>query len=182
MNRALSVPVAASALLLGTLLVPFGAGADYVRDELRVILRAGPGTQHARVAVLMSGDEVRSLGENKDWTRVRTADGSQGWIPSKYLRSSPPPVRELPRVEAELGQALEKITGLEERLGEQTRELVELEALRARVADLEAQNTVLARSSYWRTLIAGGAIVLLGMLIGALLPKSRPERPRRLRF
>ena len=47
---------------------------------------------------------------------------------------------------------------------------------------VEADHAAIARSDRVLTLIAGGGIIGVGMLIGAVLPRGRSDKSRRLRF
>lgn len=48
--------------------------------EEKVNLRRGPGTQFAIVHRLYRYEEVRMLGKQKSWFRVKTASGQVGWV------------------------------------------------------------------------------------------------------
>lgn len=57
----------------------------------RVNLRAGPGTVNAVVARLGLGTEAEVLSDTAAaWIEIRTADGTAGWISSKYLTETAP--------------------------------------------------------------------------------------------
>ena len=57
----------------------------------RVNLRAGPGTGNEVVARLTLGTKAEVLGDiAADWIEIRTADGTAGWISSKYLTQTAP--------------------------------------------------------------------------------------------
>jgi hypothetical protein len=57
----------------------------------RVNLRAGPGTANAVVARLEMGAEAEVLSDiAADWIEIRTADGTAGWISSKFLTDTAP--------------------------------------------------------------------------------------------
>ena len=163
-------------------LAPLDAAADWVRDQLFVTLRAGPGLDHTRLETLSSGDEVQKLSTREKWAQVETSKGLVGWIPSKYLQETRPAAHALQQAKQELGKAKQRVSGLEEQQKAQAGELAELETLRSKVAKLELDNAAMAGSSRWKMLVAGGAIVLLGMAIGAFVPRSRPDKTRRLRF
>lgn len=173
----------ATGVLVGVLLLgPAEARSDWVRDQLYVTLREGPALNHPRVGTLSSGDQVRTLASRDDWTQVKTSEGLSGWMPTKYLQKAAPAVHQLPGIKRELEQARKKISGLQEKVDADAQKLGEFEALQARVLELEEENVAIAGSSRWRILVAGGAIVLLGILIGALVPRARPDKTRRLRF
>ena len=70
------------------LLVISGVGyaeTMYVTDLLRLTLRTGQSTEHKIIAVIESGQEVEILQPGDEWTRVRMADGKEGWVLTRYL-------------------------------------------------------------------------------------------------
>jgi hypothetical protein len=57
----------------------------------RVNLRAGPGTGNEVVARLARGTKADVLSDTgADWIEIRTADGTAGWISSKFLTEAAP--------------------------------------------------------------------------------------------
>jgi SH3 domain protein len=112
-------------LIILCLLALAASAADaqtrYVSDRLEITLRTGTSTQHAIVRMLPSGARLQAM-ETDDatgYTRVRTADGTEGWVLSRYLMERPAAREQL---EAAIGRA---------------------ETLTARVAELTAQVEVL---------------------------------------
>jgi SH3 domain protein len=164
-------------VLLAIALEAGSAHAEYVRDEVRVALRSGPSSEYSPLGVVRSGDEVKRLERWNDWSRVRTAEGKEGWIPSRYLATEVPPSVALPQLQTKLKAAEQRIRDLEGQLDARARELGELEAMRTQLGELEAENHRLLRGSRWKELLAGGGIIVVGMMIGSLL--SRGERARR---
>ena len=82
-------------LLLGLLLaVDMVAAADstrYVNDQLIITLRAGQGSEYKILKSLPSGTRLELLEEDDDtdFSKVRTEDGSEGWVRSWYLSETP---------------------------------------------------------------------------------------------
>ena len=173
----------ASLVLLAVFgVAPIPAQADYVRDELRINMRSGPGLQYRIVKLLRSGDQVARLTEQDDWVQVRSGEGEEGWVPAGYLSAAPPPSVALPRVQRRLQNAQARVKELDETLEAQSEAVRELETLRTQVEALQSENIRLSGSTRWKELAAGGAIVLVGMLIGALLAKTPRARSRRLKL
>ncbi len=108
----------------------------YVTDELRISLRSGAGNQYRIVRVLPSGTALETLESEGEWTRVRAADET-GWVRTQYLSSQRVAADQLEDVQAQLGQARERIDELETTLAE-TREALDTE--RSRAEELAAQN------------------------------------------
>jgi SH3 domain protein len=173
---------AAIALLAALFAAPAPASADFVRDELRINMRAGPGLQYRIVKVLSSGEEVARVGARDDWVEVRAGDGSQGWVPAGYLSKEAPPSVTLPKVESRLERAQARVRELEEKLASQQEALTELHAAKSRAEELEVKNIRLSGSTRWKELAAGGGIVLVGMLLGSFLAKANKPRSRRVKL
>lgn len=100
----------------------------YVDDTLYAPIRSGEGTEYR---ILHSG--VRSgtpleLLERSDsgYSRVRTPDGIEGWIVSRYLTETPIARERLETANRQLAQARETVSSLREQLEAVTEERDEL--------------------------------------------------------
>lgn len=213
-----------SRLLIFLLLVSAGslalAETAYVSDRLEITLRTGTSTQHSIVRMLPSGArlEVLETDAASGYTRVRTADGTEGWVLSRYLM-------ERPAARDQLGAATERASSMELRasdLGAQVEALTgernELQAqrdgLEAEVADLRAELdrvrrvsassleldqsnrelrtrvaatdqenarlrseiAELKRNTQRNWFLAGAGVLLLGLVLGLVLPRIRWRR------
>ena len=168
----------ALALLLALVSLPGGAAAQrqYIRDEIRVNMRAGPGLQYKILQVMTSGDVVRRLGQRDDWVEVATADGRQGWVPGGYVSAEVPPSVSLPKVQTRLTHSEARVRELEAKLATQTEAVTELESLRASNEALETENAELRWSTGWRSMATGAVVVLTGILIGVVIPRGSGAR------
>jgi SH3 domain protein len=207
-------------LLLMLMAASSVAETMYISDQLTVPLRRGPSNGHKIInAALPSGMALEVLGEDKaaGFTQVRTASGTEGWVPSQYLTSQP-------AARDQLAAALKRVQTLETQLkstkdtfqqtrsaqsqaesrsaelDKQTRQLqaqldevrrvsatslaqyeenkrlkTENQQLHAQVTDLSAKVTSLQRHAQLNWLLGGGALVLVGFILGAWI-KSRPKR------
>jgi SH3 domain protein len=71
---------------------PVEAATMYVSDALTVPMRRGPSTGHKILhAGLPAGTALEVISEDKTagFTEVRTANGTQGWVPTQYLTPEP---------------------------------------------------------------------------------------------
>jgi SH3 domain protein len=168
----LAVAIAAPAL----------ASADYVRDEIRINMRTGPGIQYRILESLSSGDQVAHLGSEGDWSRIRTPEGVEGWVPAGYLSSDPPASLALPAARTKLSRAESTIDDLRRKLAGQTESLTELETLRARAEELGTENLRLSVSTRWKDYLAGGALLAVGVLIGLSIPRGGATRGRKIKL
>lgn len=65
----------------------------YISDIIKITVRTGPGINHKIIAMIESGERVEVLkpGEpDKDWSLVRIANGKEGWVLSRFLKSKEP--------------------------------------------------------------------------------------------
>jgi SH3 domain protein len=150
----------------------------YIRDEVRVNLRAGPGLQYKILAMLESGDRVVSLATQPDWVQVRTQAGTVGWVPAGLVGAEPPARVRLPQIEAMLAQAQERLRELEGIAEAERSATQRLEEQQARIEELTAHNDRLSSSAAWKTLLAGAGIGLAGMAIGAALSRGSSSTRR----
>lgn len=164
MRLSKSVPLVVLVLML---LVAPAWCALYVTDQLEITLRSGPALDYKILRMLPSGLELSQLEEKEGWTRVRTPQGEEGWVVTRYLSTEPPKgprleaaLRDLEKVRADAGslkKELDAVRGERDQLTAESRRLagrlagVEKEfeswkkvnegvvALRDKAQDLEAQ-------------------------------------------
>lgn len=176
--RPRSLMLLAFALLLAA---ASGGRADYIRDEIRINMRTGPGQEFRILRVLKSGDAVTAIARDHDWVNVRTPDGEEGWVPEGYITQELPPSVALPRAESRLGQSRSRIEDLESRLAEHDEAVEELEALRAENAQLKSENVDLVDATRWKSMGMGALIALGGLAVGAMWPRGG-SRGRRIKL
>lgn len=209
-------------LLVCAMLASAGVMAEtlYISDELTVPLRRGPSNGHRIInAALPSGTALEVLGEDKaaGFTQVRTANGTDGWVPTQYLTNAPVAKHQLAgankriqSLESELksmkqtfqetrgarAEAESRGVNLDKQTKQLQSELAELrrvsatsiaqyeenkqlkaenQELHTQVNDLTSKVTSLGRVTQLKWLMGGGALVLLGLMLGAWI-KSRPKR------
>lgn len=114
----------------------------YISDELYVPLRSGAGNQYRIVRnALPSGTPLTLLEEDGEWARVRTQNGTEGWMPNQYLQAEPIAATLLEQARARIAT----LTNRQENLGAQTSELEQQNsALTNQVGTLQAENTRLS--------------------------------------
>lgn len=140
-RRHLRLPIVLALLCTLLPVVPAAAQTRYVTDQLEITLRAGAGNGYRIVAMLPSGERLQVLEQNEEWTRVRTGEGRQGWVLSRYLSQTPAAratldqlretlARESDRAEAaagELAAARAQLTAQAQTLAEQQARQAQLE-------------------------------------------------------
>jgi SH3 domain protein len=61
----------------------------YIKPSLEVLMRKNQGDNARIVATVPMGTAVELLQGGKEWSRVRLQDGTEGWVRSRFLGSSP---------------------------------------------------------------------------------------------
>ncbi len=113
------------------------AETRYVTDQARIPLRAGKGIKYKIVRMLKSGTPVEVLSVSKGYARVRTNDGTTGWILERYLI-------EEPVARERLAAMQERVAALETETAALRQQAETLQRLRAR---LDARNAALVEEN-----------------------------------
>jgi SH3 domain protein len=154
----------------------------WVKDEVNLNLRTGPGNQYRIVGLLKTGDSVRIVKRGEGWTEVRLTDGKQGWVPAGFLMDGPPAATRVERMEHETRELRETVASLREQVTELSGERSALQdsesTQRRRAQDLEAENMELKAGARWPEWITGAGILASGMLVGSILQTWASRRPR----
>ncbi|MEM7409020.1 MAG: TIGR04211 family SH3 domain-containing protein [Myxococcota bacterium] len=164
---------------------PATAQQAWVKDELRLNLRSGAGTQFRIKGVVTSGDEVTVLAPSRNgWTKVRVKELGEGWIPEGFLQEEPTAGLRLAKSESETAEFRSQFTGLTERVKELETTNAELAGTdagqRAEIETLTRENLELKAGARWPEWITGAGILTVGMVMGAALHSlnGRRSRPR----
>lgn len=110
----------------------------WISDQFEVMLRTGPSTTNAIERMLPSGTPLEAFERDDEtgYTRVRTANGAEGWVLSRYIMTEPGAREQLERLTDQLSSANTQGSSLTSQLdavkGEQN-------AANARVATLEQE-------------------------------------------
>lgn len=173
MRRALLLPLGILWLASPAMATPL-----FVRDEVRINLRAGPGEQYRIIRVLKSGDELAQVAVLGDWVQVKGRDGREGYVPTAYVTDEVPASRLLPELRNKYDEAQKEISTLRVELTGQTQQVAEVQSLRQRNRVLETENAQLTGASSARQLAMGALIVATGVLIGIFWPRGSGARTR----
>ena len=178
-------------LLLGAALVTLAGAAQaqraWVKDEVRLNVRTGPGTQFRILGSLTTGDSVEILGRGDGWTQVRARGGLEGWIPEGFLQGEAPAKILLERHQADTASMRQRFERLDGEVTDLRAKNEELSALQAeQVSEIERlrrENLELRAGARWPHWIAGASILFAGGLIGVIVHWSSSRRtPRRIRL
>lgn len=108
------------ALLLGAGSPVFAQSKAFVTDDVEVTLRTGTSTRHGIVRMLSTGTPVTVLEVDREagYSRVRTANGAEGWVLTRYIVDQPPPKVRIGALENRLAEAREEARQLRAELSE----------------------------------------------------------------
>lgn len=99
-------------LCLALFSAPAWAATAYVSDVMEITLRSGPTTSHKIIAMLRSDQALEIVEEGPDWTRVRTQNGKEGWVLSRFLTAQIPNRVRLARLQSEYDEIRAKVDAL----------------------------------------------------------------------
>jgi SH3 domain protein len=71
------------------------AETKYINDKMKITLRTGPANDRKIIALLSIGQQVEVLKPGEEWTQVRSGDGKEGWVVSRFLTDKMPSSIEL---------------------------------------------------------------------------------------
>lgn len=121
------------AIGVSLLLLTAAAGADtrYVQDQLEITLRTGESTRNSIIRMLTSGSRLELLESNPDsgYSKVRTPEGTEGWVITRFLMNDPSARQQLASIKVQAATLRE----------EQGRLETELAAVRSENTDLRSQ-------------------------------------------
>jgi SH3 domain protein len=82
----------AMGVLIGAIGLVSVAAAEtaYVTDIIKLAVRSGPGNDQKSIGMLESGQMVEIVKPGDEWTQVRMANGTEGYVMSRYLVSQQP--------------------------------------------------------------------------------------------
>jgi SH3 domain protein len=175
----------AVALALGAA-APAVAGTAWVRGEVRLNLRSGPGSEQGILGTVAVGEAVEVLERGSVYARVRSADGLEGWLPNSRLDATAPASALLEDTEKEMAGLRERLSAADGEIGTLRAARQALEAEREeRDAREQREREAAARREalHWPDWVAGASLFAAGMALGALLRGvSAPARRSRIRL
>ena len=147
----------------------------WISDQFEVTLRTGKSTQQSIIRLLPSGTKVTVLEEDEEsgYTRVRTSDGTEGWLLTRYLMSSQTArlqLDEIRKLSSDTIQLVDQNKQLKQKLTDAER----------RINELESKNRELSDGSSREWFIVGAVVVMFGLILGLIIPRIRWQRKSRL--
>ncbi len=97
-------------VLISLLILPSLAFAEtvYVTENFEITMRTGPGTDHKIISLIQSGKALEMLQKGEAWSMVRTQNGREGWVLTRYITNDQPCAMVLERVRQDYDVLSEK--------------------------------------------------------------------------
>ena len=91
-------------LIAGTLAGPVHAETGYVTDSCTIPIRRGTSTQYKILFMAPSGTplQILEINSTEGYTKVKTPEGTVGWILTRYLMEQPAPRDQVTQLEARI--------------------------------------------------------------------------------
>jgi len=95
-----------------------GKDIRYVRDFIVITLRAGMGDEYKVLQTLKTDERIEVLQEGDEFLRVKTDNGEEGWVRSRYITSDMPKLVIIEGLRNENEKLRESITSLKNKITE----------------------------------------------------------------
>lgn len=199
---------------------PLLAATAYVTDSFQAPLRSGHSNAYRIIAYPKSGTSLQVLDVNKEtgYTQVKTSNGTEGWILTRYLENTPIAKHQLAQVQKKLA-ALEKknqelasgqnnasktasdanrqnkalqdtnaklekelnyikdVSGNAISINQRNQQLIEENQQLKNEKDLlSSDNERLKDDAKSQYFMMGAGAILLGLILGLVLPSLKPKR------
>ena len=108
-----------SALLLWSFAISVAHSAPaWVSDDFEITLRTGPSTSNSILQMVNSGTrlEVLERGSDSGYSQVRTSEGKEGWVLTRYLMNQPSARDQLEKLAGQLNGTSAEGTSLSSQL------------------------------------------------------------------
>lgn len=192
-----------TALLLGVG-TAYAEENRWVSDDLSTWVRSGPTDSYRIVGTVNAGDPVTVLETQNDYSRIRTAEGDEAWIPAGDLQQEESVRARVPTLESRVQTLTDRLQGIDEEWEQRVADMQStLEHNRSQVDELQSENRTLhaqladAQSSarsyqarleteredlLMRYFLYGGGVAGAGLVLGLLVPHLPRRRKKRDRW
>ena len=187
-----------SSLLLGCSLPAFSS--DYITENLSTYMRKGAGDQFKISGSIQAGEKITVLDRKERFVLIRDSRNREGWVLASEVSQPPSPKELIPQLQQQvqdLNGRLAKIDSdwqqrtveIQRRSNEsqkQTSDLLaenaqlkrEMEILKNKNRSLETMQDSEKRSIAIQYFIYGGSVLVVGLILGLILPYLAPRRKR----
>ena len=187
-----------SSLLLSCSLPAFSS--DYITENLSTYMRKGAGDQFKISGSIQAGEKITVLDRKERFVLIRDSRNREGWVLASEVSQTASPKELIPQLQQQvqdLNGRLAKIDSdwqqrtveIQRRSNEsqkQTSDLLaenaqlkrEMEILKNKNRSLETMQDSEKRSIAIQYFIYGGSVLVVGLILGLILPYLAPRRKR----
>ncbi|WP_288234168.1 TIGR04211 family SH3 domain-containing protein [uncultured Haemophilus sp.] len=187
-----------SSLLLGCSLPTFSS--DYITENLSTYMRKGAGDQFKISGSIQAGEKITVLDRKERFVLIRDSRNREGWVLASEVSQTASPKELIPQLQQQvqdLNGRLAKIDSdwqqrtveIQRRSNEsqkQTSDLLaenaqlkrEMEILKNKNRSLETMQDSEKRTIAIQYFIYGGSVLVVGLILGLILPYLAPRRKR----
>jgi uncharacterized protein YgiM (DUF1202 family) len=164
------------------------AGAVYVIDSFKIMVRRQPGDKYKIISQLPSNEKVTLIKTEGDWAKISFKNNQTGWVLRRYLAEEVPKPIQIAKLEKQVKGQEEKIGALDKEnisLKQKNAELAETLAVETKNAkDVLLENQTLKEKPYRIVLLlSGGGIFLVGCMVTLIIQRTgRGKKKNKLSF
>ena len=188
-------------LSLSIVITGFAAAETvYVKGVMKITMRTGPSPNHKIVTMVKSGEALEMIDRKNDWSQVKTVDGKQGWVLTRFITTNTPAIlmfNELKKKNKILSKMLDNVKQRNTALSNKAGQLMAIEKsyyrLKRESANFlsfekkykkiktkfqEQQDNIKRlekelRNEDIKWFLSGGGVLLVGILLGMSSKKKR---------
>ena len=188
-----------SAVLLGASTQAFAA--DYIAENLSTYMRKGAGNQFKISGSIQAGEPVTVLDKKDNFVLIRDSRNREGWVLASEISQTASPRELIPQLQQEVQTLTEKLKNMDSDWQRRTAEMQrrsqdaekqssnlfeenaqlkrELEIVKNKNRNLEIMQDAEKRTIAIQYFIYGGSVLVVGLLLGLIIPIILPKRRSR---
>lgn len=187
-----------SSLLLTTALPAFST--DYVTENLSTYMRKGAGDQYKISGTIQAGEQITVLDRKDRFVLIRDSRNREGWILASEVSQTASPKDLIPQLQQQVQELNGKLSKIDSDWQQRTVEMQrrsnaaekqtsdllaenaqlkrEVEILKNKNRNLETMQDSEKRAIAIQYFIYGGIVLVVGLVLGLLMPYIAPRRKR----
>lgn len=188
-----------STLFLGAATQTFAA--DYISENLSTYMRKGAGNQYKISGAIQAGEQVTVLDRKDGFVLIRDGRNREGWVLASEVSQTASPKNLIPQLQQEVRDLTNKLNNIDSDWQKRTAEMQrrsqvsekqssnlfeenaqlkrELEIVKNKNRNLETMQDTEKRAIAIQYFIYGGSVLVVGLLLGLILPFILPKRRNR---
>ena len=188
-----------SAVLLGASTQAFAA--DYIAENLSTYMRKGAGNQFKISGSIQAGEPVTVLDKKDNFVLIRDSRNREGWVLASEISQTASPRELIPQLQQEVQTLTAKLKNMDGDWQRRTAEMQrrsqdaekqssnlfeenaqlkrELEIVKNKNRNLEIMQDAEKRTIAIQYFIYGGSVLVVGLLLGLIIPIILPKRRSR---